>query len=243
MNIISLGWGVQSFTLAAMSALGELPPVGAAIHADTTHERTDTYAFAAKWTPWLEDHDVRVVTVSDPEDTVKVWQGEMIPAYTGDGGRAFRTCTQRWKIAPMRQWIQANRSNAQVEQWLGISRDEIHRAKHSDVKYITNKWPLLDKRMTRKDCEVWLTAHDLEIPPKSACVFCPFHNNAAWHSLLPVDMARAVAVDEAIRHSRHDVTLYLHTKRIPLSDVDARTPQERGQLDMFGDECEGVCFL
>jgi hypothetical protein len=31
---ISLGWGVQSFTLAAMVALGELPPVDVAIHAD-----------------------------------------------------------------------------------------------------------------------------------------------------------------------------------------------------------------
>jgi hypothetical protein len=28
MKILSLGWGVQSFTLAAMVALGELPPIG-----------------------------------------------------------------------------------------------------------------------------------------------------------------------------------------------------------------------
>ena len=33
MKIISLGWGVQSFTLAAMVALGELEPVDFAIHA------------------------------------------------------------------------------------------------------------------------------------------------------------------------------------------------------------------
>lgn len=243
MRVISLGWGVQSFALAAMSALGELPSVDAAIHADTTHERADTYAFIVKWTPWLESRDVRVVTVSDPDDAAKVWKGEMIPAYTGDGGKAFRTCTHRWKIQPMRQWIQANRNSEQVEQWLGISWDEVQRARHSDVGYITNKWPLLDKRMTRKDCASWLTAHGLEIPPKSACVFCPMHSNAAWRSLLPGDMARAVDVDEAIRHSRHGVTLYLHPKRIPLTDVDMRTQQARGQLDMFDDECEGVCFI
>lgn len=51
---LSLGWGVQSFTLAAMAALGELPPLDAAIHADTTHERGATYAFAQKWTTWIE---------------------------------------------------------------------------------------------------------------------------------------------------------------------------------------------
>ena len=32
MRVISLGWGVQSFTLAAMAALGDIPPVDAAIH-------------------------------------------------------------------------------------------------------------------------------------------------------------------------------------------------------------------
>ena len=31
MKVISLGWGVQSFTLAAMVALGELEPVDYAI--------------------------------------------------------------------------------------------------------------------------------------------------------------------------------------------------------------------
>ena len=35
------GLGVQSFALAAMSALGVLPPVDAAVHADTSHERSE----------------------------------------------------------------------------------------------------------------------------------------------------------------------------------------------------------
>ena len=64
MKALSLGWGVQSFTLAAMVALGDLEPVDVAIHADTTHESKLTYEFAARWTPWLEEHGVRVVTVA-----------------------------------------------------------------------------------------------------------------------------------------------------------------------------------
>lgn len=39
MRIISLGWGVQSFTLAAMAALDEIEPVDFAVHADTTEEK------------------------------------------------------------------------------------------------------------------------------------------------------------------------------------------------------------
>ncbi|KKL22079.1 hypothetical protein LCGC14_2439070, partial [marine sediment metagenome] len=54
LRVLSLGWGVQSWTLAAMIALKELPPIDYAIHADTTHEMSNTYALAAKWTPWLE---------------------------------------------------------------------------------------------------------------------------------------------------------------------------------------------
>lgn len=41
---ISLGWGWQSYCLAVMAALGDIEPVDAAIHADTTHERSATYA-------------------------------------------------------------------------------------------------------------------------------------------------------------------------------------------------------
>ncbi len=54
MQALSLGWGVQSFTLAAMAALGEIEQPDVAIHADTTHESRDTYQFAREWIPWLE---------------------------------------------------------------------------------------------------------------------------------------------------------------------------------------------
>jgi len=60
MKVLSLGWGVQSFALAAMSALGVLPKVDAAMH-----ERAETYAFAEKWTPWLEKRGVKVMTVKE----------------------------------------------------------------------------------------------------------------------------------------------------------------------------------
>lgn len=70
MKILSLGWGVQSFTLAAMSALGELEPIDAAIHSDTGYESQLTYEFAKRWTGWLEDHGVKVVTVHGTNGTL-----------------------------------------------------------------------------------------------------------------------------------------------------------------------------
>lgn len=118
MKVISLGWGVQSFTLAAMAALGETQQVDAAIHADTTHEASGTYEFARQWTPWLEERGVRVITVKDEGAANRVWAGEMIPAFTASpnkNGQALRTCTQRWKIAPIRRWLQANRNGEHIE--------------------------------------------------------------------------------------------------------------------------------
>src|SRR4030042_2051852 len=139
---LSLGWGVQSFTLAAMSALGEFECPDIAIHADTTHESWLTYRVAERWTPWLIG--------------------------------------------------------------LGISTDEALRMKQSNAKYITNRWPLIELGMSRKDCAAWLVAHDLEVPPKSACTFCPYHNTAEWRRIKasPEDWDEAVSVDRAIRKAR-----------------------------------------
>lgn len=249
MRALSLGWGVQSFTLAAMVALGELEPVDVAIHADTTHEASGTYSFAARWTPWLEARGVRVVTVHNSETMLGENAVVDVPAYTlvpsnPKGGQIKRQCTSDWKIAPMRRWLQANRNGQRIEQWLGISLDELQRMKDSDVKYIFHRWPLIEMRMTRWDCVKWLETHGLEVPPKSACVFCPYHNMGAWREMKAdggVDWQKAVAVDEAIRKVRPPYDLFLHPARIPLVDVDLRSEQDKGQLSLWDAECEGVC--
>lgn len=257
MKVLNLGWGIQSFTLAAMVALGELEPIDAAIHADTTHEREATYKFAAKWEPWLAEHGVTVVTVSDYNAANSTF-GEKYPnmpatsraplftvnTETGKHGQSFRTCTSRWKIEPIRRWLQMNRNGKNVEQWIGISLDEAERMKPSDVKYITCHWPLIDKRMTRDDCVVWLQRHDLEVPVKSSCVFCPYHNRAAWYEMKRengADWQKAVEVDEAIRKVRPPFDLFVHSDRIPLTEI--KSPQDNGQMDMFSEECSGVCFV
>lgn len=287
LTVISLGWGVQSWTLAAMSALGALPKVDAAIHADTTHERSQTYAFAAEWTPWLEAHGVPVVTVTSPAtkhlndpNVTNI----LIPAYTlarkgaaitsGQGldvagglesveqteGQLRRQCTNRWKIEPLRRWVSGEltrrglaKQPGIVEQWLGISRDEWQRARTSDVAYTTYRYPLLDLKMTRVDCVAWLQAHDLPVPPKSACVFCPYHNARAWGELkrqAGPDWAHALEIDNVIRDARPPYPLFVHPKRVPLAEAVV-IPEDQGlvQGGLFPVEdddapCDsGYCFL
>lgn len=254
MIAISDGEGIQSNTLKAMVAFGDLPRVDVAIHSDTTHERSQTYAYRAKWLPYWEDHDIRCVTVS-PKRTLEIEEktvkSVIIPAFTTNtakykAGMLRRQCTQRWKVSPMRQWFRKNiRKGERVELWLGISLDEIERQKPSNVKYITHHFPLLEKRMTRKDCIRYLTDHGIEVPVKSSCVFCPYHNRAAWKELYQNgngDWSKAVAVDNAIRNSRPGFNLFVHPSRKPLEQI-AQAIDAQPEFDFESEECEGACFL
>lgn len=249
MQVLNLGWGIQSFTMAAMVALGELEKIDVAIHADTTHERSETYKFAKKYTPWLEHRNVRVVTVKSPQPYSELTGLKTdLPAYTFNGksyGRLRRQCTGEWKIAPIRRWLQANRRNNPVEQWVGISIDEIERMRHSDVKYITNRYPLVEKRMSRLDCVNWIQSHGLDVPVKSSCVFCPFHSEYGWNALKDTggtDWEKAVMVDRAIRKARPPFDLFLYRACVPIEEIV--TSREAGQLEMFSsEECSGMCFL
>ncbi len=286
MKVISLGWGVQSWTLAAMAALGEIE-ADVAIHADTYWEKQATYEFIQQWQPWLEAHGLRVVTVGEPAQAVDKVRTENtdIPAYTVNQavvktktyyidelyedetdeaitievtqtGMLRRQCTSRWKIQPIRKWIAAElelkelrKSAGIVESLQGISLDEWQRMKDSDVRWIVNRYPLVEKRMTRGDCMTWLAAHDLPVPPKSACVFCPFQSINTWRELKRnggQDWATATEIDRAIRDVRPPYDLFVHPARRPLADA-VTIPEDSGfaQATMFdGDGCEsGYCFV
>lgn len=263
MRVISLGWGVQSYTLAAMAALGELQ-ADFALHSDTHWEKTATYTFIRKWQPWLESKGLRVVTVGQPNQVVveKYTGSTDIPAFTATesktGGQLRRQCTLDWKIKPMRRWLRdelermgIKQSPGCVTQLLGISLDEYQRMKTSDVKWIENEYPLIDLRMTRADCVMWLERHGLEVPPKSSCVFCPFQGKASWQALKrddPDGWSQAVAVDEAIRKVRPPFDLFVHRDRIPLVDaVEIAEDYGARQGGLFDDDdpgCEsGHCFV
>lgn len=255
MKIISIGWGTQSFALAAMAALGEIETVDYAIHADTTHESILTYQFSKRWSGWLEERGVKIITVSpDRSDPLDNGYGvHDVPYYTvklGQYGQGKRQCTSQWKVIPIRRWVSAelkhrglSKTPGSVEQWIGISMDEYRRMKDSDVKYISNRWPLIERRMTRRDCIAWLEAHHLEVPPRSACTFCPYHSTAEWRLIrsTPDDWQEAINVDRAIRKLRPPYDLFVHPARKPLDEVDFRTAEEKGQMSLWDEECSGMC--
>ena len=84
--MLSLGWRVQSFTMAVMAVMGEMPMPDAAVHSDTGHGNPGTYIHARKWTPWPEERGLRIITVEPRNnDVVRTDWGRtsvQIPAFT-----------------------------------------------------------------------------------------------------------------------------------------------------------------
>ena len=269
-TVLSLGAGVQSTCLALMAAKGEVEPeVSYAVFSDTGAEPHHVMDHLG----WLEEQlPFPVVTVDNGslwKDVVKsVKDGVRVanpPFYTrssnGAKGILKRGCTLEYKINPIRKFLRSvlgfkkgqRVKNAHVEQWIGISFDERQRMKMSSDKWITNRWPLIEKEMTRAACYRWMKDNGYPTPPRSACVFCPYHNNDYWRYLKenwPDEWAQACEFDELIRGginraSAEDVRaeeLYLHSDLVPLREVDLSTDVDRGQMT-FMDECDGVCMI
>ena len=267
LRILSLGWGVQSWTLAAMAALDEIPKPDYAVHADTTHEMEGTYAHAKKWTPWLEERGIPVVTVQASQTKVAGGSSSnsqssyrvQIPYYskhlqTSEEGQAQRQCTSDWKITPLRRFARSiigKPSPECVEMWMGISLDEWQRMRTADVKYLKHVYPLVDQRLSRSHCVAWLEEHGLDIPPKSACTFCPYHKKDHWKRLKQAggaDWDEAVTVDEAIRNKGKgngtEFQLFVHSSRLPLEEA-VRIPEDYGakQMEMEIPCDSGHCFV
>lgn len=258
-NIISLGAGVQSSTMALMAAHGEITPMpDCAIFADTQAEPKETYEYLGFLAESLPFPMYRVTVGNLYEDTMKGFNStgqrfDPIPWFTlapdGSRGMGQRQCTKQYKLVPIRRKLRellgGKTKPGDISMWIGISRDEASRMKGSQVKYIVNRYPItLEKYMTRGDCVNWLTRHGYPIPPKSACFMCPFHSNAEWRAMME-DPARRDAIralDAKIRHQEKFVgQQFMHRSMVPIDQVDFSTDEDRGQLNMFENECEGMC--
>lgn len=143
---------------------------------------------------------------------------------------------------PHSAWAECQ-SDPLVVQWIGISLDEIIRMKESQEPWILNRWPLIELRMNRQNCLMWMERNGYPKPVKSSCTFCPYHGNDEWRKLTKQEFAECVDLDTRLRTTRIRVKgeLFLHKSGIPLSQVDLSTEEERGQTDMFNNECEGMC--
>lgn len=272
--ILSLGAGVQSSALALMAACGETKnKLDAAIFADTQAEPESVY----KWLDYLESEIqiskfpypvYRVSKGSLTETALRMRQRKdregqytqsVIPCYTlepdGKKGHMQRVCTYDFKVMEL---IKAQRKIGNIKRgqktigvisWIGISIDEAHRMKPSRVAWCEHEWPLIDLGMSRQDCLKWMESKGYPKPPRSACVYCPYHSDKEWLRLKteePKEFERAIQFERDLQEAKSKTDNmrgipYLHNSRVTLDFVNFKDSKELNHPDQFGNECEGLC--
>jgi hypothetical protein len=248
----------------------------AAIFADTGEEPDDAGHSVMEHLAWLQKNSpipILIRSAGTLGDDLVNGSGigkrvASIPAFTlsdGKVGKIRRQCTEEYKIKVIERSIRRDvlellprqriPSGVLVHQYIGISVDEAgrmlrakKRAAEKPVRWSVLHYPLIEQfGWTRGDCRAYLKDKVPHRVPRSACVFCPYHDNGEWAAIKArngKDWARAVEIDRALRakgtvaNLKMDAHLYLHRTCKPLEEIDFITaPNDRS---MAG-ECGGTC--
>ncbi|GIF01987.1 hypothetical protein [Paractinoplanes rishiriensis] len=255
---LSLGAGVQSSTLLLLAIQGRIPSFDAAVFADTGWEPAAVYSHLRRLEELAATAGTPIVRVSagNIRDDALNPQHRFasMPLFTlgpdGERGMARRQCTSEYKIRPIKTEVRRRLgypyparvpAGVFVQMAIGISVDEVQRARDADVAYMRNTFPLLDLGWRRGDCSAFLAEHGLADTPRSACLGCPYRSDLEWVKVRdndPAGWSDAVAFDAAIRRGSARANaagqplrgrFFLHRQRIPLEQVQLR-PQ-RGDED------------
>jgi hypothetical protein len=269
LRVVSFGAGVQSTTMLLMAARGLIRPMpDIAIFADTG----DEMEYVHEHVRWMRSPNVAlpfpIVTVSNGNirqellDAAQGIQGAwgrpplFIKSGSQRGGQTRRQCTGDYKIDPIMREVRRlagikprspGPKTPVVEQWIGISTDEIGRLSPAKFRWIQNRHPLVELDMSRRACEQWLLREFGLKVKKSACRICPYRSDMEWRRLRdeePEEFEKACEVDDAIRTGKHIMLKgqpYIHRSLEPLREVafKDKTPEPVAWLG----ECTGLCGL
>lgn len=288
-RILSLGAGVQSTTIALMIARKELPPIDAAIFADTQEEPKAVYHHLQ----WLIDatkhaFPTLVKSIGRLGDDLSKGMNSTgqrfvsIPAFTkdpndpdADEGITRRQCTKEYKTDVIERAIRRDiiglkprqriPKDVAIEQIIGLSADEPGRVARTKARFEKDRtnttpiFPLWDAYQSRGNCLGYLEKIVPHAVPRSACTFCPYHNNCEWQRIkaVPEDWERACQVDDSLRvkgsvcQRNMDHHLFVHRSCVPLREADLTAPEPKLQqlgLSFSGGpdlpvECSGMCGL
>ena len=272
LRVLSLGAGVQSSFLLFKMLEGKIKPPDVAIFADTGNEPKEVYVWLKKLEK-LSANKINFEIVKNNDNTghiindykSKSGRYSLLPTHilNEDGTTGFgrRTCTMEYKISPIQRRVREildvkNLRGKCVEMVIGISKDEIQRAKRPPVKWQISCYPLIQNDIYRSQIINYLKNSDYGTPPRSACIICPFKDNKSWKHLKensPEEFKYAVEFDEWLRDinsksiglnnfrkNDNKAQQYLYNKKIPLRDASFEDPQDY-QYSLFDDECEGMC--
>lgn len=197
--VLSYGGGVNTVALMIL-LMQENLPLDEVVFADTGGEVPETYDYLDVTRAYLAQSGVPFKTVQtrkrgDLDLYANSWSRRVIPS------ALWRWSTRDFKVIPIHRYYRS--LGVHVNQYMGIAYDEVERMKDSRVPFVTNLYPLIDRRITRSDCVNIIEAAGLPVPVKSGCFFCPFNNLERWrwlHSTHPDLYLRAIELEENSKH-------------------------------------------
>jgi phosphoadenosine phosphosulfate reductase family protein len=242
-HVLSYGGGLNSTALLIFLIKNNYP-LDLVLFSDTGDEFPHTYETVNYYKKYCKDKGIRFKIVrSELADSLYtyMWNKKIVPS------RIRRDCTSKFKISPMRKFLRNEYGKDQkFLQYIGIDYEEAHRMRDSDVKYIENKYPLVDNKINRIDCEKLLASEEIPIPKKSGCYYCPFTTRPKWIKLLdenPDLYEKAILLERNTTKYPQSNSL-LHS--IPLLKLKDRKAGNT-KLDKFVPDptCDvsGSCFL
>jgi len=275
-HYVSFGGGVQSTALAMLvihrhpdlvRAMGDVQPE-LWLFSDTGDEPQAVYDHVVVMRQRILDAGMVYKTVSagvlSEHVLSKAKRRErgisMPPMYVstrdGDTMPVRRGCTRDFKIKPLDSAAKAHfevprgyKGEPYVAQWYGISSDEAQRMKIPQDRWRTFEYPLVKMGWSRRRCLDYLDSLGMSAP-RSACVYCPFHDTAEWKKVLAVPGERAkvfeferqlhAACDEHGSIAGLNTKPYLHSTRTPINEVDFDKGQQ-SLWDTWDQECAGIC--
>lgn len=155
------------------------------IFADTGDEKKETLWYVETYLkPFCKEHNLKWVTVRHKDGfSLMSWciHRRILPI------KSRRWCTSDFKIKPINRYLRklgATKKNP-IHVDIGFSIDESHRVNFSkkDVLYVVKEYPLLDAKLSRKDCYKIITDYGWPIPEKSGCDFCMFNKRSHFRKL------------------------------------------------------------
>lgn len=230
MRVLNMGAGVQTTAI-----LLEFPDMfDCVIFADTGAEQAETYYYIENYLkPFCKDNNIEWHTVK-PKKTLEqhCLDKKLIPIPTR------RWCTADFKVKPIKRKLRELGATAKnpITSIIGISIDEAHRANFTtDVKYQKMEYPLVDKKITRKQCGEIILKHGFPIPPKSGCDFCMFFSRNHFRELSKKNPKRFAEIVKMEKNSYSYGKYYLKGK-YPLESISSNM-----MLDDFNNEYEDSC--
>ncbi len=243
-QVWACGGGVQSTAIAALICAEKISRPALAWIVDVGWERSATWEYVNGFlVQELAKHGVTLNTIktTDYRDNHIVDDSNFVrlPAYRineqGSKCRFNTRCSEMWKRRTANDWLKSQ-GVERCDTWLGISVDEIRRARKSQTWWNQNRYPLVELGIDRGKCQWLIGKMGWPAAPRTSCYFCPGQSDAAWIQLkrrYPDEFQKACEIEMELGKIKPGT--YLHEFCRPLSEIVFRN-EDKLQMECFGSD-------